>query len=261
MALLAADKKLALAQREPPELLAQTLITLDRPIQKPRKLRKATYRITRSQGRMPDLPATQVQSTRRVDARTMRVTVDLGRSRAAADHGIRPVLHSDMIDGRDEQVVELAEQATKIAGDDRTARAEAMRRFVHDYIDEKGLGVGLATAGEVARTGRGDCTEHAVLLAALLRADGVPSRVASGLIYVDQALGHERVFGYHMWTQAWVGGRWRDLDATLGPDTPFDATHITLATSDMRDGELTNDLVRLAPLIGGLKIEIEDPEE
>ena len=41
-----------------------------------------------------------------------------------------------------------------------------------------------ATAAEVARSREGDCTEHAVLLAALARARGIPARVAMGLVYV-----------------------------------------------------------------------------
>ena len=39
---------------------------------------------------------------------------------------------------------------------------------------EKDLSVGFATAADVARTAQGDCTEHAVLLAALLRASDIP---------------------------------------------------------------------------------------
>src|SRR5205085_515826 len=72
----------------------------------------------------------------------------------------------------------------------------------------------LATADEVARTLEGDCTEFAMLTAALLRAAGIPSRTAIGLVYVDLARGP--VFGFHMWTEAWVRGQWVPLDATLG---------------------------------------------
>jgi hypothetical protein len=126
---------------------------------------------------------------------------------------------------------------------------------VFEYVDAKTLDVGLASASEVAETGRGDCTEHAVLLAGMLRAAGVPSRTASGLIYVDEALGRKNVFGYHMWTQAWLDGRWVDLDATLGPGTPFDAAHIALSYSAMADGEQLNDMVDLVPVFGRLTVE------
>src|SRR5690606_5201760 len=95
--------------------------------------------------------------------------------------------------------------------------AEKLRRFVHSYISNKSLDVGLASASEVCRTREGDCTEHATLLAAALRFAGIPSRVVSGLIYAEEFAGRSRIFGYHMWTQALLPDdagamRWVDLD-------------------------------------------------
>ena len=137
-----------------------------------------------------------------------------------------------------------------------------MRAFVQRFINSKDLSVGLATASEVARTQQGDCTEHAMLLAAMLRAQRIPSRVVSGVIYVDQFLDQSKMFGYHMWTQAWLEddgkpgkGRWIDLDAVL-PDKPFDAAHIALTTSAMSNDSLTNDLVAMMPIVGRLKIKV-----
>ena len=43
----------------------------------------------------------------------------------------------------------------------------------------------LATADHVAKTLEGDCTEYAMLTAAMCRAEGVPSRTAMGLVYAD----------------------------------------------------------------------------
>ncbi|MDR0499104.1 MAG: transglutaminase-like domain-containing protein, partial [Holophagales bacterium] len=48
--------------------------------------------------------------------------------------------------------------------------------FVFDLIRNKELDVGFATAPEVARNPRGDCTEHTVLAIALLRRLGIPAR-------------------------------------------------------------------------------------
>ncbi len=57
---------------------------------------------------------------------------------------------------------------------------------------------------------RGDCTEHAVMLAAMMRASGIPSRVVIGLTYSDQA---SAMIG-HMWTEAWIDGHWIPYDST-----------------------------------------------
>ncbi|HYJ30944.1 MAG TPA: transglutaminase-like domain-containing protein [Allosphingosinicella sp.] len=76
----------------------------------------------------------------------------------------------------------------------------------------------------------GDCTEAAVLLAALGRAAGIPTRVAAGLVYSrEQYHGVSNVFMPHAWALAYVDGRWRSFDAALDA---FDASHIALTIGD-----------------------------
>ena len=99
-----------------------------------------------------------------------------------------------------------------------------------------------------------------VLLAAVLRAMKIPSRTVSGLVYAEEFLGEKGIFGYHMWTQAWIGqgaeGKWVDLDATLESTAGFDATHIALSTSAMADGEMFMDMVSMASVVGRLSIRV-----
>ena len=154
-------------------------------------------------------------------------------------------------------------RATSQAGDDKGARAETMRKFVEKYVKAKDLDVGFASASEVARTRHGDCTEHGVLLAAMLRADGIPARVVSGLVYVEtgEAGG---IFGYHMWAQALLekAGKptWVDLDGTLPGPRPFDATHVALGMSALAEGEEAQSLASILPLMGRLSIKVESAE-
>jgi transglutaminase-like putative cysteine protease len=76
----------------------------------------------------------------------------------------------------------------------------------------------------------GDCTEAAVLLAALGRAARIPTRVVSGLVYSrDNYHGVGNVFTPHSWVLAYVDGEWRSFDAALDS---FDATHIALVIGD-----------------------------
>lgn len=76
----------------------------------------------------------------------------------------------------------------------------------------------------------GDCTEAAVLVAALGRAAGIPTRVASGLAYSRESYhGVSNAFMPHSWTLAWVDGRWRSYDMALNR---FDSTHIVLTIGD-----------------------------
>ena len=81
---------------------------------------------------------------------------------------------------------------------------------------------------EVARSREGDCSEHAVLTAALCQAVGLPARVALGYVYAPDFLGHKNIFGGHAWTQVYINGRWFGLDATRAPNG-YSAAHITCA--------------------------------
>jgi hypothetical protein len=268
LTMLLTEKELALAENAPAELLVSTLVTPDRPITNPRTLESASYTLRTTASRMPDLPSWGTQMTERVDDTTLRVRVNLGEPGATAtpEERAQALAPSAMLDADDPEVAALADRAAmELRGallDDPFEVARACRRFVYSYIDEKSLDVGFATASEVARTRQGDCTEHAVLLAAILRARGIPSRVASGLIYVDEFVGEKGIFGFHMWTQALLPDRdgverWVDLDATL-PNNDFDAAHIGVAVSDLGGAERINTMAAVAPLLGMLNIEVNE---
>ena len=110
---------------------------------------------------------------------------------------------SGMVDTRDATIRELVAQALHDAGSDKAERAEAMRAFVHRWISIKNYRTAFASASETARNRTGDCSEHGVLLAAMLRIDGIPSRLATGLVYFQpEGDKGEGVYGWHMWTQA-----------------------------------------------------------
>ncbi len=108
--------------------------------------------------------------------------------------------------------------------------AVAMEKYVYQRLQKKDFSIALASAGEVAKSLQGDCTEHAVLLAAMLRVKNVPSRVVVGLVYIEPLA----AFGGHMWTEALLGDLWVPLDATLGLGGTG-ACHIKLADSSLSD--------------------------
>jgi Transglutaminase-like superfamily len=126
------------------------------------------------------------------------------------------------------EIVKLAAQG---AGDAKTQREQMknLETFVRAFITTKDLNVGYASALEVAKNPEGDCTEHAVLLAALGRARGIATRVVDGLAYIDSYAGGQHVFVPHAWAQAYVDGHWQSFDAALHG---FDAGHIALSVGD-----------------------------
>lgn len=90
--------------------------------------------------------------------------------------------------------------------------------------------IGHFSALDALARQRGDCTEDAVVLAALGRAAGIPTKVASGLVYTRESYhGVSNAFMPHSWTLAWIDGRWQSFDMSLGG---FDATHIALTIGD-----------------------------
>lgn len=255
-----------LAQREAPELLARSFIYPDRPIPAPRRVRRAVYEIEVDAELLKDLPTDASQRIESVPGGA-RIQVEVGSSpRLTGDDRPRSAEYlraSTTLDFESPQVRELlakADLATSTEAERTDAeRAEALRRFVARHLREKNLDSILATASEAAESQAGDCTEHSVLLAALLRATGIPARVVTGLVYVEELIGERHLFGYHMWSQALIDDRWIDLDATL--EDPFDAAHIAFGSSALNDGSATLlELTHLATLIGRARIRVLEVE-
>ena len=124
--------------------------------------------------------------------------------------------------------------------------AVQIERFVFDYIEDKGLGVGFASAREVLERLSGDCSEHAVLMAAMARAVAIPAKVVSGVVH------DHGEFAYHMWVEVWTGEAWHALDPTIGEGS-VDATHIKLAESAIPGGrvaELSLGILRVFNRLG-----------
>ncbi len=95
---------------------------------------------------------------------------------------------------------------------------------------------GHYSAAEAVGRRSGDCTEDAVVLAALGRAAGIPTRVASGIVYSRERYhGVSHAFSPHTWTLAYVDGKWTSFDISL---QGFDATHIALTISDGDPGSI-----------------------
>ncbi len=71
---------------------------------------------------------------------------------------------------------------------------------------------GFDAASVIARSGRGDCTEHAVLFSALARSFGYPTRIALGLVIVESE--HALQAYGHAWTEVRSEGIWQPVDPT-----------------------------------------------
>lgn len=262
MVALRSEREFALADIDAPELMASVLVKPSRPIDDPRSVRRAVYTIRAQGDTTLAIPSTGAQRFTSTSPTTGTLTVDLDTPIPATEQEIADPRHTataSAADADDPAIRALLDESiAHLRPADQRALAEHLTRVVRDHIHDKSLGVGFATASETCRTREGDCSEHAVLLATLLRAAGIPSRAVSGLVYVDQFVGEHQVFGFHMWTQALITidgtPTWIDLDAAV---YPMDATHIALSTSTLADDDVLNSMVSIATLMGRLAIDVE----
>jgi hypothetical protein len=80
-----------------------------------------------------------------------------------------------------------------------------------------------------------------------------------GMVYAPSIGGPNGVFGWHMWSQALIDGKWVDLDATL--TTPFSVGHIATVTSSLSDEDFGAEMGGILAIIGNLEVEIVDEQK
>lgn len=260
------DKATALRTLTAAEMFVNTLIPIGQPLERD-NLRSVTFLLAvEPGGKMPDLPATDMQEVVALTGHEVRVRVrlpDHSGLEAAGPSVPGPELAEFLsptlfITSDDPQVRALAREA--VGGETNPYRmADLLRRKVSETVRTVGLGTAFATAAEVCRKREGDCTENGVLLAALGRAVGIPSRVVTGLIYVPALGDRHDIMGFHMWTQFWIAGRWIDLDAAWD-QTVCDPTHIALGTHSTQDDAIASLVSSVLLQVHELKISVVESE-
>ena len=197
------------------------------------------------------------QRVESLDQRRARITVRAIRPRQPADIPAQsPPTDDDrnansLIQSDDERVRQLA-GTIAAAVTDPWQIAVALEKWVHDGIQKKNFSQGFATAADVAQSLEGDCTEHAVLLAALCRARQIP-RVCIGLVYSSTDQG----FAFHMWNEAWIADRWIPLDATLGRGG-IGADHLKLQHSSLSSEQAEGAVLSVLQVMNQLQLQILD---
>ncbi len=89
-----------------------------------------------------------------------------------------------------------------------------VEKFVYSRISTKKMGIPILPASDILKNMAGDCTEHAVLSAAILRSMGIPARAVTGMLLSREFGIYKNVFIYHMWVEAFSNGKWILVDAT-----------------------------------------------
>jgi len=257
---VACTKGFALGENDVLEVVDKMFMASPEPLDNAGSARSITYHLSPNQTDSFIIPPNDNQQVQQFDDGKVIMTVEP----VVAPTGVRFPYKGDdeaalealeptqFVQSDHKTIIELARRAV---GDTDDA-AEAIKRieaFVGDYVEDKNLSVGYASAVEVASSKQGDCTEHAVLAAAMCRAVGIPAQVVTGLAYVEEWRSVENGFGGHAWTQAYVGDKWIGLDAAFknAGFGGYDAGHIALAAGNGDPG----DFFSLVTTMGQFKIE------
>ncbi len=117
----------------------------------------------------------------------------------------------------------ILRRAREIVGAENDAgkAAELLTDWVFRNLEKEFLAA-IPNAVDVLERRRGDCKAHSVLLVALARSIGLPARIVSGLVAMEDGL-----FYYHQWAELFTG-EWTPADPVFG-QVPVDATHIAFS--------------------------------
>lgn len=272
-------REVALAESGPVrfDLLLSTSVPVNRPLEHPEATRRIRYRVqlaAADPGRIfvnglsqrvtpldPHTAEIEVRAIRPGEPKTAAAAGAAAAQGAVASNApaAQPPTDEDrqannLVQSDDPQIVALAKRAAG-GQTDPWKTAVALEKFVNGYISGKSYSRAFSTAVEVAQSREGACTQHAVLLAALARARGIPCRVAIGLVYTTGRPG----FAFHMWDEVWIADRWIAIDATRGAGG-IGAGYLKLADSSLRGEAAYSCFLPVTEVIGQTKIEILEVE-
>jgi len=258
---VACTKEFALGENDVLEVVDKMFMASPEPLGDVGSARSITYYLSPVTDEVDlKIPSNDNQKVQRLSDGTIILTVEP----VAAPTGVRfPYKGNDpaalkaleptrYVQSDQKVIIDLARRAVGDTGD----AAEAARRieaFVADYVTDKSLSVGYASAAEVAVSRQGDCSEHAVLTAGLCRAVGIPAQVVTGVAYVPQWSTVQDGFGGHAWVQVYLGDKWAGLDAAFKSAGfgGYDAGHIALAVGNGNP----EDFLNLVNTMGQFKID------
>lgn len=259
------ERARAAADTPPVDLGKSSMVRVEPPLANAHQTQKVRYRVGVKGAEIAKVfPASESQTVTSSDndgggeltVTAVRPTTPLPAGFQSTPPTDRDRRANSVIQSEDAEVKKLAAEA---AGTETDPWLVALRleSFVHQKMNAAQLGAGFdfskafATAAETARSLQGDCTEHAVLLTAMLRARGIPARAVMGLVYVEGL----QSFGYHLWTEAYIGDRWIPLDGTIGQGGTS-AAYVKLTDTNLDGIDSFTAFLPLLNVVGRLKVEV-----
>ena len=237
---IACSREFALSKLEAFEMVESMTVKSPKVISQPGKYKKILYTLKPFKGKSLTIPDTDNQKVRIMNNGSIKIAVEPIKGSLKSEYPykgsdtemLKALKSTQYLQTYHPDIIALAQKAVKGKNNALDA-AHAIETFVSVYIEDKNFSVGYASALEVSKSRQGDCTEHAVLTAAMCRAAGIPARVVMGIVYY----GEHRFIG-HAWAEVCIGNKWIGLDAALiNQRKSFDATHIAMAVGNGDAGD------------------------
>lgn len=201
-------------------------IKLERPLNDPESIKELKLRATFFKGFKPP-PSTPNQQVEKQADGSYHLTIrSVPGAKVLPEEKKEALASTPDINSSDPTIVAMAKTLTADSKTDRE-KVAVLNHWVFENLD-KSLSTNLSTASQVLAHKTGDCTEHTILLLALLRAVNIPARELAGLVYLD---GDFSAFGWHAWTEVAVDGYWVQVDPSWD-ELVGNATHINLGLDD-----------------------------
>ncbi|MBV9304194.1 MAG: transglutaminase domain-containing protein [Acidobacteriaceae bacterium] len=239
----------------PSETFSGSIVRANVRLPKERLIERMRVKITH---RQPELgwPDFRADNQRLIEKTPNYVVLEIERldpkSRATrpmpGSGAMEPYLSANALLQSDE--AEIKRIAESVVGSEHDAwrAARALQQWTNDNMHFD-LGIAIAPASELARNRRGTCFGYSIMLGALARAAGIPSRVRMGYVYAGG------IWGGHAWVDVRIGDEWISLDGALYSPGAADAARFSFLTSSLEEGALAG-LGSLQQLFGHVDIEI-----
>ncbi len=253
-------REAALAEKEALDILSTGAIPVDVSIRAPFSVDDALYEMWVDGA---DVAEFIIEDKRQsIEGRTERgVLVRVRRTEPASEAVVRfPIRSTPMksyLDGNPlmqtwyPRILGVASRQAWGTEQNSWKAARNIEHWVFVEVKNKGFGTAFASAREVLDARAGDCSEHAVLAAAMGRSIGIPTKLVSGITYFRGQ------FLYHMWIEMWTGDGWYALDPTLG-DGSVDAMHIKFGESSGERGSVADLSIGMLRIFNRVQIAVRE---
>ncbi len=219
--------------------ISSASVKLAEPLGNPEQIKELKLRATFAKGYEPPASTPNQKAEKQADGSYTLTIRSVPGAKVLPEETKDALESGPEVNSNDPEIIALANKITADSGSD-SDKVAALNHWVYSNLD-KSLSTNLSTASQVLSHKTGDCTEHTVLLLALLRAVNIPARELAGLIYMG---GDFSAFGWHAWTEVAIDGRWVQVDPSWD-EVIGNATHINLGLEDAMANIGTMTLERL----------------